>query len=98
MTTEAIRAWHDALTPSLAAESAEWLGDQLARRGLLFGDRPLCTVLRPRFLAADQYTAMQKRIAILLAAFATALEAALADTTVLDQFRLEPWERTLALE
>jgi hypothetical protein len=96
--SDAARAWNDLLTPALAAESWDWLGAQLRQRGLGFGDRPLCTVLRPRFLTPEQYQLMRRRIAILLGAFARALDAALARPALLDQFRLEPWERTLALE
>jgi len=96
----AIDAWHAGLTPESAEESATWLTEQLRRRGLFFGTRPLCTVLRPRFLTRGQYQLLRDRIAILLGAFDRALEAALADPGggVLDQFRLLDWERTLALE
>jgi len=95
---DAIAAWHDALTPELAAESSGWLTEQLRRRGLFFGDRPLCTVLRPRFLTPAQYDLLRERIFVLLGAFGKALVAALADPVLLDQFRLADWERTLALE
>ncbi len=98
MTRAAIEAWHAALTPTVAAESAAWLSAELTKRGLLFGDRPLCTVLRPRFLTPEQYHHMQQRIGVLLGAFDRALQAALEQPAVLDQFRLEEWERTLALE
>ncbi|HEV8612874.1 MAG TPA: hypothetical protein VGQ73_05135 [Gemmatimonadales bacterium] len=94
----AIGAWHDGLTPELAAESEDWLTEQLRRRGLFFGARPLCTVLRPRFLTPEQYALLRARIVILLGAFERALHAALADPRVLDQFGLLDWERTLALE
>ena len=50
---DAITAWHDGLTPEVAAESSGWLTEQLQRRGLFFGERPLCTVLRPRFLTIE---------------------------------------------
>ena len=44
----AIDEYHDLLARGdFAAESADWLADQQQRRGLTFGDRPLCTVLRP---------------------------------------------------
>ena len=58
----AIDAWHDGLTPELAGESEAWLTEQLRRRGLAFGDRPLCTVLRPRFLSSAQYAHLQAAI------------------------------------
>ncbi|MFN2315786.1 MAG: hypothetical protein ABR551_01230 [Gemmatimonadales bacterium] len=91
-----IAAYHDALTPSLAAESWEWLTGQLSRRGLVFGTRPLCTVLRPRFLTTAEYAQLRGRIPLLLAAFARAHTAALADPSVMAQFRPEPWEAELA--
>ena len=94
----AIDVWHSGLTPEIAEESTAWLDAQLQGRGLLFGERPLCTVLRPRFLTPAQYREMQESIGILLQAFARALEAALADPALLAQFRLLDWERTLALE
>jgi hypothetical protein len=94
----AITAWHTALTPERAEESSAWLNGQLSRRELFFGTRPLCTVLRPRFLAPIQYRLLQRRIAVLLGAFAKALETALTRPALLDQFGLLDWERTLALE
>jgi len=94
----AIETWHEGLTPSLAEESHAWLGEQLGQRGLFFGERPLCTVLRPRFLTAGQYDYLRARIAILLGAFDRALHAALNDAKWLERFHLLDWERTLALE
>ncbi|NOT06672.1 MAG: hypothetical protein HOP28_00545 [Gemmatimonadales bacterium] len=96
--SEAIAAWHDSLSPTLAEESAAWLTAELRRRGLFFGDRPLCTVLRPRFLTPEQYQLLRERSAVLLRAFDKALAVALADPAVLAQFGLLDWERTLALE
>lgn len=93
----AIDAWHEALTPERAGESSAWLTEQLRRRGLFFGDRPLCTVLRPRFLSPAQYKTLQQRIAILLGAFDKALTKALKQPAFLDQFGLLDWERSLAL-
>ena len=94
----AIDTWHAGLTPELAVESDAALRAGLERRGLFFGDRPLCTVLRPRFLTPEQYRLLRDRIAVLLGAFDRALAAALANPAVLDGFRLLDWERTLALE
>ncbi|HEV8600840.1 MAG TPA: hypothetical protein VGQ69_15875 [Gemmatimonadales bacterium] len=94
----AIDAWHDGLTPELAGESEAWLTENLRRRGLLFGERPLCTVLRPRFLTPEQYTLLREQIVVLLGAFDRVLQAALAEPKLLDQFGLLDWERTLALE
>ena len=59
---EAIRTYHDLLTDELAAESQGQLNDQMQMRGLYFGTRPLCTVLRPRFLTPDQYIFLRQAI------------------------------------
>ena len=60
------------------------------RRGLFFGDRPLCTVLRPRFLTPAQYRLLQRaRPACCCARSRKALRrAAMADPAFRDQFRL----------
>jgi hypothetical protein len=91
----AAAAYHAGLTEETAAESAAWLEARLAERGLLFGDRPLCTVLRPRFLSARQYLALRDSLTPLLGAFAKAHAAALADPALLAQFGLEAWEETM---
>src|SRR5690349_24468119 len=93
--SNAIDDYHELLTPELAADSQTRLDDQLRRRGLFFGDRPLCTVLRPRFLSAAQYRFLQKRAALVLGAFDSAFRAALANESVLGQFKLAEWECSL---
>jgi uncharacterized circularly permuted ATP-grasp superfamily protein len=91
----AIQHYHDLLTDDVGRESQEQLDDQLRRRGLYFGDRPLCTVLRPRFLSAAQYAFLQQRVGALLPAFERAYRRAIADPAFRAQFRLMDWEETL---
>ena len=95
MLREAIDEYHDLLDEELAAESQHRLDDQLRRRGLFFGDRALCTVLRPRFLSAAQYRFLQRRAGLVLRAFHTAYGAAVDDERLLAQFKLSDWECTL---
>ena len=95
MLRDAIDRFHDLLTDEVAQDSQWQLDEQLRQRGLFFGDRPLCTVLRPRFLSPAQYRYLQRRAAVVLGAFATVYEAALVDDNVLDQFGLADWERDL---
>jgi hypothetical protein len=95
MLRDAIDRFHDLLTDEVAQDSQWQLDEQLRQRGLFFGDRPLCTVLRPRFLSPSQYRYLQRRAGVLLGAFRTAYEAALVDDKVLDQFGLTDWERDL---
>ncbi len=92
---DAVAAYHDLLTDELAQESGAQLDAQLRARGLFFGDRPLCSVLRPRFFTPAQWRMLQSRSAIVLRAFRKVQRAALADARVLAQFRLEDWERSL---
>jgi len=92
---DAIQTYHDLLTPELALESQEQLDAQLRRQGLFFGSRPLCTVLRPRFLTYPQYRYLQTDIRPLLRAFDKSYHAALADKEVRAQFGLFPWEEML---
>ena len=96
MLRDGIDEYHGLLTNDLATESQGQLDAQLRDRGLFFGDRPLCSVLRPRFLSPSQYRFLQQRAAVVLRAFRKAHRAAFADDTVLAQFRLADWERTLA--
>ncbi|MDF1503478.1 hypothetical protein [Roseisolibacter sp. H3M3-2] len=94
-----IDAWHALLDGSagerLAADTHAALEDQLTRRGLVFGDRALCTVLRPRFLSAAQLRGLARRTEGVMRAFRAAHEAALADPAVRAQFRLNDWEASL---
>ena len=93
--TDPIRDWHDGLSESLALESAAWLTDRQLERGIAFGERPLCTVLRPRLLRAAEYNDLRVVCSDLLGAFRTAGEAALTDREFRAQFRLSDWEETL---
>jgi uncharacterized circularly permuted ATP-grasp superfamily protein len=93
---DAIAAYHDLLDPDLAGESHRRLEDQMRLRGLFFGDRALCTVLRPRFLSPAQHRMLLERGAMVLSAFQRAFDAAQEQESVLAQFRLTDWERELA--
>ena len=75
---EAIAHYHELLTDELAQASDAMLTDQLRRRGLVFGDRPLATVLRPRLMSLDRYRLLQHRVRLLMCAFARAYRRAIA--------------------
>lgn len=94
---EAIESYHELLTDTneLAAVSQAQLDDQQRRRGLFFGNRPLCTILRPRFLTPEQYHFLQARVRILLRAFDKAYHAALENASIRAQFGLLDWEDAL---
>ncbi len=92
---EAIEGYHNLLTDELAQASQAQLEDQQRRRRLLFGQRPLCTVLRPRFITLEQYRFLQSRLRILLETFDKIYRVALEDATFRSQFGLFDWEEQL---
>lgn len=92
---DAIQTYHDLLTPELALETQEKLDEQLRRHDLFFGNRPLCTVLRPRFLTYPQYRFLQTSIKPLLSAFDKSYRAALESPSLLAQYGLTEWEEKL---
>jgi uncharacterized circularly permuted ATP-grasp superfamily protein len=95
---DAVDAYHDVLSDDIAADSQAVLDAQIRKRELFFGDRPLCTVLRPRFMSPAQYRLLQRRAAALMGTFRRAHEAAVADPSVRAQFHLTSWEEKLVLE
>lgn len=95
---DAVDAYHDVLTADVAADSQAVLDEQTRKRDLLFGDRPLCTVLRPRFMSPAQYRLLQRRAGALMGVFGRAHAAAIADRAVRAQFRLAPWEEEFVLD
>jgi hypothetical protein len=92
---DAVRHYHDLLTDSLAAATQEKLDDQQRRRGLFFGNRPLCTVLRPRFLSYSQHVFLQTQVNKLLKAFARVQRLASHQPSFRQQFGLLDWEEEL---
>ena len=91
----AVERYHDLLTPEVAADSHEWFARELRARHLEFGGRPLCSVLRPRFLTLEQYRLITDRSALVLSALETARVAAMADRELRAQFHLLDWEESL---
>jgi len=95
VSSDAVGAYHALLNDDLAQACGAQLDEQLRSRGLFFGPRPLCSVLRPRFFAPQQWAMLQSRSHRVLSAFRKAHRAALTDDALLAQFRLADWERSL---
>lgn len=93
--TAAVERYHELLTPEVAADSHEWLHRELSARGLEFGGRQLCSVLRPRFLSLAEYRLLGDRCALVLSALEKARAAAMEDSELRSQFGLVDWEETL---
>jgi uncharacterized circularly permuted ATP-grasp superfamily protein len=93
MSTDAISRYHDTLQQgTLAADSDAVLTQQLRDQGLFFGDRPLCGVLRPRFLTLDEYRLIGRACGLVGSAFDKVRVAAMADASLRAQFGLTSWE------
>src|SRR5439155_1172474 len=96
MLADAIGHYHDLLQRDALADDSQAQLDRLTQlRGLSFGDRPVCTVLRPRFLTTSHYRFLTTRVQALLPAFAKVYRRALADATFRRQFGLFDWEEEL---
>ncbi len=92
---QAIDHYHSLLDDETGRQSQAQLNDQLHRRELFFGERPLCTVLRPRFLTPTQYASLRRAIHQVMPAFAKAHVVAMADARFRAQFSLAAWEEEL---
>jgi hypothetical protein len=96
---EAINTYHELLNdPQLASDSQGMLDDLLGRQGLVFGGRPLCTVLRPRLTNHARHAWLQQRVRLLMRVFAKAYDAAIASAEFRRQFMLADWEETLVYD
>ncbi|MBC7788412.1 MAG: circularly permuted type 2 ATP-grasp protein [Anaerolineae bacterium] len=95
MPGEAIARYHELLTDELGGETQAQIDTQLRERGLYFGDRPLCTVLRPRFFTPAQYGWMRVRAGLILRAFERVHNIAIADSGFRAQYKLQEWEEEL---
>ncbi len=91
----AIDAYHALLTDELGQLTQDQLTRQMQARGLTFGDRLLINVLRPRFLALEQYRFLQQRTHVLLHAFDVVYERAMQDAAFRQQLALYDWEEQL---
>ncbi|MCS6836849.1 MAG: circularly permuted type 2 ATP-grasp protein [Anaerolineae bacterium] len=95
MPRPAIDYYHSLLTPELAEETDALMRKLLKERGLYFGDRPLCVVLRPHFYLEAHWTWMKARLDILLSAFRLAHEACMANAELRAELMMEDYEEAL---
>jgi uncharacterized circularly permuted ATP-grasp superfamily protein len=95
MPKDAIDIYHDLLNDQIAADTSADLYTRLKPLGLYFGDRPICTVIRPHFYLGDQWAYLKRETEILLGAFTRAHAACLTDANLRAQLDLEPYEEAL---
>ncbi len=95
MSRDPCAAWAEVLDDQSATEALEWLADRQRAAGIWFGDRPLCTVARPRFLSQASYDALAAMSRDLLGALDRIGRAALEDPALRRDFHLAEWEEQL---
>ncbi|HRW09907.1 MAG TPA: hypothetical protein P5121_32620 [Caldilineaceae bacterium] len=84
-------------TGTLAQDSWDQLVPGLAERNLIFGNRPLCTVLRPMFHTAASYAYLTERTTLMLKVFQKVTAALLADPQLRSQLFLDSLEEQLVM-
>lgn len=93
---DAIRTYHDLCTTgTLAQDSWDLIFPGMHARNLIFGDRPLCTVLRPMFHSSLSWHYLAARTALMLGVFRKASAAMLASPALRAQVYLDQNEEEL---
>jgi uncharacterized circularly permuted ATP-grasp superfamily protein len=90
-----VQRYHDYLTDEFAEEADTLMQSRLKERGLYFGDRPLCNVLRPYFYAENDWLYMKSRLERLLSAFARSHEICMTDANYRALLLLDSYEEAL---
>jgi uncharacterized circularly permuted ATP-grasp superfamily protein len=78
-----------------AQQSWEFMVPAMQERNLVFGDRPICTVLRPLLHSEESYRYLQERTTLTLGAFRKLSQAMLADAKLRAQLHLDADEEQL---
>jgi hypothetical protein len=95
MTQDAISKYHSLLDGPLAADAIEKLEAGTAKHNLTFGGRPICTVLRPMFIAAPQYDRIKRDSQLVLSAIQKLYRALMADRRLRASMDVTPAEERL---
>ena len=95
MLEEAIAHYHALLDPDTARATQQQLTDEQRARNLFFGERPLMSVLRPRFITADQYALIQRACGLVAGAAQRLAPALLEDAALRADLALTPGEERL---
>ena len=95
MTHPAVALYHDHLARADAADQAEALFEQMRAHRLTFGDRLVCSVLRPYFISERDYRFVQGAAATVLGAIARLGQAVMEDAGLRAQVGLTPDEEKM---
>ncbi|MYJ78915.1 MAG: circularly permuted type 2 ATP-grasp protein [Caldilineaceae bacterium SB0670_bin_27] len=92
----AVSRYHDLLSrPGLANDSWDLLTARMAERNMVFGERPLCTVLRPLFYSPQEWVYLVNRTELILRLFDRLARLMLDDDKLRAQIHATPEEEHL---
>jgi hypothetical protein len=95
MIDDAIKHYHSLLDGPLADDALEKLSDGTVRYNLTFGERPICAVLRPMFIAAPEYEYVKRDSTLTLSAIEKLYRALMTDEKLRAEIGLSPEEEQL---
>lgn len=95
MIKDVIDHYHSLLNDQLAADAVGIMNVMLRERKCYFGDRPLCSVLRPHFFEPEHWAYLKYETEILLTAFRRAHDACMSSSELRAQLDLESYEESL---
>jgi hypothetical protein len=95
MTSHAIKSYHTLLTNSLAEDAAEKLIEGTKRHNLQIGDQPICNVLRPILIQAEQYDYIKRESTLVLSAIRKLGKAMMTDARLRALLALSPKEEQI---
>ena len=96
MLSAAVVHYHDLLNASeLASSSRQMLDEGLERARLIFGGRPLSPYLRPHFVSEEDFARVQRVCETVWSAIEKVKDAAIADSTIINDLGLTEIEREL---
>lgn len=96
MIQRAVAYYHELLSDdAVAAEADAFIREKQLERGLYFGSRPLCVVLRPHFYTIDDWVFLKTRMETLLQAFKVVHQACVNSMEYRQQLKLWDFEEAL---
>jgi hypothetical protein len=95
MTSHAIKSYHTLLTNSLAEDAAEKLIEGTRRHNLQIGEEPICNVLRPILIPAEQYDYIKRESTLVLSAIKKLGKAMMTDARLRSLLDLSPKEEQI---
>lgn len=93
--SKAVAHYHSLLEGSLARDAIDRLVEATADHNLFFGNRPLCSVLRPHFIDSARYEYIRRESSLVLSAIEKLTRAVIEDAKLRSALDLSSREREI---